>query len=284
MKFVSFKNEQGHGFGVIEGDQVVDLSRQFPNASTLRQLIASVSLTEVRRRMSEAPRLQLTDAELLPPIVDAGKIFCVGVNYADHRAETGRTEIAHPTIFTRFNDTHVGHGSELRMPRGSASFDYEGELAIVIGTAGTHISEENAWQHVFGFSVYNDGTEREWQRHSNQWIPGKNLVESGAFGPWLVTVDEVPDIANERLVTRVDGEERQNAKLGEMIFGIPALIHYISGFSPLDAGDVIVTGTPGGVGMARTPPTYLKVGQRVEVEITGVGVLSNVVGFDGGAA
>jgi 2-keto-4-pentenoate hydratase/2-oxohepta-3-ene-1,7-dioic acid hydratase in catechol pathway len=283
MRLVSYSTRAGQGFGAVVGDEIAELAGLAP-ARTIRELIADVPIDLVSDAITHARRIALDSVALLPPVGDPAKIFCVGVNYADHRAETGRAVAEHPTVFTRFSDTHVGHRTPLEKPPGSEAFDYEGELVVVVGMPGFRIEQAQAWGHVFGYSVYNDATERTWQRHTNQWIPGKNFVRSGGFGPWVVTADEVPDITQQQLVTRVDGEVRQRASIANMIFDIPELISYISTFAPLVPGDLIVTGTPGGVGMAMTPPGYLRAGNVVEVSISGVGTLSNPVRDGSGRA
>lgn len=214
---------------------------------------------------------------LLPPITNPDKILCVGVNYDDHRKETGRDKSEKPVIFTRFADTQVGHGSALVRPRSSERFDYEGELAVVIGRPGRHIPESAALAHIAGYACYNDGSVRDWQRHTHQFTPGKNFPGSGGFGPWLVTADEVPDPFALTLTTRLNGQEVQKATTDLMIFDLKQLIAYISGFTKLNPGDVIITGTPGGVGDKRNPPLYMKPGDVAEVEISGIGLLRNPV-------
>jgi 2-keto-4-pentenoate hydratase/2-oxohepta-3-ene-1,7-dioic acid hydratase in catechol pathway len=201
----------------------------------------------------------------------------VGLNYETHRRETGRPEEAHPTIFLRLADSQVAHKAELLRPRVSQALDYEGELAVIIGKAGRYVDEHEAMAHVAGYACYNDATLRDWQRHTHQFTPGKNFPQTGAFGPWMVTADEIEDPAALLLVTRVNSEVVQSASLSQLIFTIPRLIAYCSSFTPLTPGDVIATGTPGGVGFKRTPPLYLKPGDRVEVEISQVGRLENGV-------
>jgi 2-keto-4-pentenoate hydratase/2-oxohepta-3-ene-1,7-dioic acid hydratase in catechol pathway len=219
----------------------------------------------------------LDEVTFLPPVTNPGKIICVGVNYRTHREETGLKDGAQPTIFTRFADTQVGHNAAAIRPDATARFDYEGELAVIIGSTAHHVRPDDAWSHIAGVSVYNDFSVRDWQKHSTQWIPGKNFPGTGAFGPALVTVDELPAIETLSLTTRVNGEVRQHALVADLIFDIPTLIAYITTFTTLRPGDVIVTGTPGGVGQFMDPPTFLTAGDKVEVEITGVGILRNTV-------
>jgi 2-keto-4-pentenoate hydratase/2-oxohepta-3-ene-1,7-dioic acid hydratase in catechol pathway len=210
-------------------------------------------------------------------IPNPDKILCVGINYVDHQRETGRDKTEYPVLFTRFANTQVGHRQPLIRPRASEKFDFEGELAVVIGRSGRHIPESDALSYIAGYACYNDGSVRDWQRHTTQFTPGKNFVGTGAFGPWLVTADEATGVADAAISTRLDGEEVQRARTSELVFGIRELIHYISTFTELAPGDVISTGTPGGVGAARKPPLWMKPGDMVEVEIEGIGVLRNTV-------
>lgn len=211
-------------------------------------------------------------------IPNPDKIICVGLNYKSHIGETGRTSAEErPVIFTRFAGSQVGHLQPLVCPIESARFDYEGELAAIIGKGGRRISEDAALDHVAGYSIYNDASVRDWQLHTHQWAPGKNFVGTGAFGPWMVTRDEIPDPYEHSLTTRLNGEVMQDSSINLMIFNIQAVIAYVSTFAELLPGDVIVTGTPGGVGNARKPPIYMHDGDVVEVEITGIGTLRNPV-------
>jgi 2-keto-4-pentenoate hydratase/2-oxohepta-3-ene-1,7-dioic acid hydratase in catechol pathway len=199
------------------------------------------------------------------------------LNYEMHRKETGRAEVEHPTIFMRFANTQIGDGAPIVCPRVSRDLDFEGELAVIIGRPGRYIQRKHAMEHVAGFACYNDVSVRDWQRHTSQFTPGKNFPATGPFGPWMVTPDEVGPLAKLRIVTRLNGEIMQQATLGDMIFDIPRIIEYCSSFTPLSAGDVIATGTPGGVGSRRVPPLWMKPGDVVEVEIERVGLLRNRV-------
>lgn len=278
MKLTSFKTPAGQSWGVIEGDDILDvgalLSHEYPD---LRSVIAAEGYSMVRSAQLRAPRHSIAEIVSLPPISEPGKILCVGLNYETHRKETGRAEAAHPTIFTRFADTQIGHGANIMRPRVSQELDYEGELAIVIGRGGRYISAEAAMEHVAAYACYNDATVRDWQRHTHQFTPGKNFPGTGAFGPFLVTADSIPDYRTLHLTTRLNGEVVQDAGLDQLIFPIPTLIAYCSAFTPLAPGDVIVTGTPGGVGAKRTPPLWMKPGDTVEVDIRGLGTLTNRV-------
>ena len=278
MKFVSFVAPGGASFGIAEGAEIADLGAAFQGRfPDLKSLIASGDLAQAAPVAAEAPRVALETVKLLPVIPNPGKIFCVGHNYDSHRRETGRDKTAHPSIFLRFADSQTGHGQPLMMPAVSTMLDYEGELALVIGKAGRAIAEDYALSHVAGYACYNDGSVRDWQWHTSQFAPGKNFPQTGAFGPWMVSADEIPDPSALSVTTRVNGEVVQSQPTADMIFSVPVIIAYVSGFTPLSPGDVIVTGTPGGVGAKRQPPRWLNEGDLVEVEIPGVGLLANRV-------
>ena len=210
-------------------------------------------------------------------IVDPDKIICVGMNYRDHVVEVGRTVTEQPSLFASFAGSQVGHLQPMVKPHVSDQFDYEGEVAVVIGKAGRHIREADALHHVAGYAAYNEGSVRDWQRHTTQFLAGKTFARTGAFGPWLVTTDEIPDPTQLTLETRLNGAIVQSATTDQLITSIPELIAYCSTILPLLPGDVIVSGTPGGVGSKRNPPLFLKPGDIVEVEVSGVGVLRNPV-------
>ncbi len=278
MKLASFSSAHGISWGVIDGQEVVDVGAVLRgHLPDLLSAIRAGSMTDVAAARATAARIPLSEITWLPVIPNPGKILCVGLNYETHRKETGRSEVEHPTIFTRFANSQTGHLCPLPRPRVSTDFDYEGELAIIIGTPGRYIARADAMAHIAGFACYNDGSVRDFQRHTHQFTPGKNFPETGAFGPWMVTPDEMGEIGPQRLQTRVNGEVVQDALLSQMIFDLPRQIEYCSSFTRLEPGDVIVTGTPGGVGSKRTPPLWLKPGDTVEVEIDGVGLLRNPV-------
>jgi 2-keto-4-pentenoate hydratase/2-oxohepta-3-ene-1,7-dioic acid hydratase in catechol pathway len=222
----------------------------------------------------------LSEIKFLPVITDPGKIVCVGLNYQEHVHETGRSDSEKPALFLRTAVSQTAHLAPMIKPKASDRFDYEGELALVIGKPGRHIKAEQALTHIAGYSCYNDGSVRDWQRHTHQWTPGKNFDATGSFGPYLVLPDAIGERQNTWLTTRVNGNEVQKANLAQMIFTIEEIIVYVSGFTKLETGDVIVTGTPGGVGDRRQPPLYLFPGDRVEVEITGVGLLENTIALE----
>lgn len=273
MKWLSFIAREGRpSYGVLDGDSVLDLGALRGAAPDLKTALARGEL----QANAGAERRRLQDLVLLPPIPNPGKILCVGHNYEEHRKETGRAKADFPSIFTRFADTLIAHEAPLLLPRASSQLDFEGELAVVIGSGGRAIAEADAFEHVAGYACFNDASLRDWQWHTTQFIPGKNFPGTGAFGPFLVSRDEV-EPSSLRVTTRLNGNVMQDQPVSEMLFPIPKLIAYISRFTPLSPGDVIATGTPGGVGAKRQPPVWMKAGDRVEVSIGPVGTLSNVV-------
>ncbi|SEQ60001.1 fumarylacetoacetate hydrolase family protein [Thalassovita taeanensis] len=226
----------------------------------------------------DAPLVPSGDFTYLPVVQNPGKIICVGLNYSDHAAEGGMEVPEFPTIFARFASGLVGHGADLLIPPESDKFDYEGELAVVIGTGGRRISKERALDHVAGYSIFNDASVRDFQLRTPQWTLGKNFDHTGAFGPCLVTPDDLPAGATGlKIETRLNGEVVQSSNTGKLIFDVATLIHDLSIAMTLSAGDVIITGTPAGVGAVRTPPLWMKPGDLCEVEIEGLGVLANPV-------
>jgi 2-keto-4-pentenoate hydratase/2-oxohepta-3-ene-1,7-dioic acid hydratase in catechol pathway len=279
MKLISFLNKNIASYGIVQGEAVLDLTPVLgAQAPDLKSLIAKNLVSAAADAAKKGTfNLKLADLTLLPPIPNPGKIFCVGLNYADHVRETGRELTEKAAIFTRFPDSQVGHGQALVRPPESVRFDYEGEIAIVIGQGGRRIKEADAWNHIAGYSCYNEGSIRDWQNFTTQWIAGKNWWHSGSFGPWLVTSDEIKPDQKMTLTTKLNGVELQRATTDMMIHSIPSQIAYISTFTPLEAGDVIVTGTPGGVGNKRTPPLYMKAGDTVEIEVDAVGILRNTI-------
>ena len=279
MRLMSFEKNGRPGFGIVVGDGVVDAGRRLAGSPrTLRDALLLGSLPELRRLVAEKPDFALTDVAFAPVIDDpAAKLLCVGVNYMPHIKEMGRERPSHPVLFVRFHDSIVGHGQPLLLPLSSVQFDYEGELAVVIGKRARRVRKEQALDYVAGYACFNDGSLRDYQRHSQQFTPGKNFHHSGAFGPWLVTSDELPDPRKLTLTTRLNGQVVQHESVAELCFDVPQLIEYCSTWSELQPGDVIVTGTPGGVGAGRTPPLWMKNGDNVEVEISGIGVLRNKV-------
>jgi 2-keto-4-pentenoate hydratase/2-oxohepta-3-ene-1,7-dioic acid hydratase in catechol pathway len=284
MRFASYSRNDTPSFGAVVGNELHDLGGI---ATSLKDGLAGGTDALVARAgevvASGAAPVPLAEVTFLPVIPQPAKIVCIGVNYLDHREETRRAEASYPTVFFRFADTQIGHEQPAIKPAQSDMFDYEGELAVIIGRRSRAVAEADAMTAIAGYSCYNDLSVRDWQRHTSQWGPGKNFPGTGGFGPWLVTPEEVPDPAALRLTTRVNGEERQRADVSDLLFSIPQLIAYVTAFTTLDAGDVLVTGTPGGVGLFRDPPTFLRDGDVVEVEISDVGTLRNVVREPGDA-
>jgi 2-keto-4-pentenoate hydratase/2-oxohepta-3-ene-1,7-dioic acid hydratase in catechol pathway len=281
MRVVTFERSSTPSYGLLNDDSIIDVgSRLGSRYPDLRSVLAAGALGELDKARKGAPAFNIKDVRFLPVIPHPEKILCVGLNYVSHRTETKRPETEHPSIFTRFADTQVGHQAPVLRPSFSTRFDYEGELALIIGRGGRHIAEQDVDAHIAGYSCYNDVSVRDWQRHTAQWTPGKNFPNTGAFGPALVTPDEIPDLGACTLTTRLNGQVMQQAPISDLIFTIPVIVSYISKFTPLYPGDVIATGTPGGVGDRREPPVYMKDGDIVEVEIDRIGLLRNVVQTD----
>jgi 2-keto-4-pentenoate hydratase/2-oxohepta-3-ene-1,7-dioic acid hydratase in catechol pathway len=276
MKFASFTINNAVSWGSVEGDAIADLGALLSERfADLKSAIAANALAEAAASAAKAKRYSLSDITWLPVIPNPDKILCIGLNYEMHRKETGRAEVENPTVFGRFANSQTGHLTDIIRPRVSTDLDFEGELAVVIGKAGRHIRRLDAWAHIAGYACYNEGSVRDFQRHTHQYTPGKNFPSTGAFGPWLVTADEIDDPGPLRLQTRLNGDVVQDATINQMIFDIPRQIEYCSTFTRLEPGDVIATGTPGGVGSRRNPPLWMKPGDIVEVEIDRIGLLRN---------
>jgi len=277
MRLTSIQLDGRPVYGYIDNDDIIIPGDDFlAGVPTLAHLLASGAAASLPALAPQA-RVALADAVFDPLIPQPGKIFCVGINFRAHMAEMGRPEPDYPWLFTRFADSQVGHGQPLMAPSASGQFDFEGELAVVIGKAAHHVSAEQALSHVAGYTCFMDGSLRDFQRHTPQFTPGKNFYQSGAFGPWLVTADEIPDPSVLNLQTRLNGEVMQRAPINDLKFDVPHLIEYISSFCVLQPGDVISTGTPGGVGFARDPQVWLRPGDALEVEVDGIGTLRNPV-------
>ncbi len=279
MFFTSFELEGRASWGRVEESRLSDLGNALgPGAADLKQALSRFDVLELVGAAAVIPcNVPVDRVRFLPVVPQPDKIFCVGLNYRAHVKETGREMPRRPGLFARFGVSQVGHGQPLVRPRESLCFDFEGELAVVIGRRGRRIREADALKHVAGYSCFNDGSIRDWQAHSTQFTAGKNFMAAGSFGPWLATRDVIPDPAALELTTRLNGQVMQHAPVSDLIFGVPALIAYVSTFTALAPGDVIVTGTPGGVGMAREPRVWLQPGDVLEVEIPGIGVLRNPV-------
>lgn len=281
MKFVSFMRNGHPSWGCVDDLALFDLGEryggQFPD---LKSYIAAGMPGHVISDIGDAD-FALTDVELAPVIPSPDKIVLAAINYREEDTDPDKLP-AYPVLFLRLPSSQIGHGAPLIQPRSSQKLDFEGELAVIIGKSGRHISAEQALGHVAGYSIYNDASVRDWQKHSHQFTPGKNFVGTGAFGPWMVRPEDLPSIETGiALTTRVNGVEKQRTDTSRMIFDIPYLISYISTFAPLQAGDVIVTGTCTGFGTTRDPKEFLTPGDVVDVEIEGIGVLSNAVEAEG---
>lgn len=285
MRWASWSASGRNSYGAVVGDRVIDLGRSLGSSHpTLRAAIADGVLERLAGELASTQAdCELSEVKLLPPIIDPDKIICIGLNYRAHAAEGGFKIPEYPQLFSRLTNTLVAHGAPMIRPKISGDFDYEGELAIVIGRPGRHITAKDALEHVFGYACFNDGSIRDIQfKHS--LTAGKNFPSTGGFGPWIVTADEIPEPAQLTLTTRVNGVQLQHRGIDDMIFDVPAIIAYVSSWTPLVPGDVIATGTPEGVGFARKPPLWLKPGDTVEVEISRIGTLRNPIEAENGRA
>jgi 2-keto-4-pentenoate hydratase/2-oxohepta-3-ene-1,7-dioic acid hydratase in catechol pathway len=279
MKFASYNYQGRDSYGLVDDKGVFDAVQAGAKfGATLKDAIAGKQLEEIGRLAAASDkRIALADIAFLPVITAPDKILCIGINYLSHVKETGREIPKYPMIFSRWADSQIGHDQAIIRPQASTKLDFEGELAVIIGRAGRHIKAADAFDHVAGYSCYNDGSVRDWQKHTIQFVPGKNFPATGGFGPWLVTPEEVGDPSLLSLVTRLNGEVVQDGKIDDLIFTIPMLIEYCSTFTELRPGDVIITGTTGGVGAFREPPLWMKHGDVVEVEISKIGKLVNSI-------
>jgi 2-keto-4-pentenoate hydratase/2-oxohepta-3-ene-1,7-dioic acid hydratase in catechol pathway len=271
MKLLSFAADGKEWFGALRDGGVVTLNNKVAQPN-LRAALAAGALESMRDVLQRAaPDRHLEDIKFLPVILQPGKILCAGINYRSHAAEMARELPKQPSMFIRFADTLIGHGGELIRPKVSDHFDFEGELALVIGKGGRHIPAERALEHVAGYTCFVDGSVRDYQKFSV--TSGKNFPGTGPLGPWLVTTDEIPDPGRLTLTTRLNGKEVQRSPTDLLIYSIAQIIAFCSDFTALAPGDVISTGTPEGVGHSRKPPLWMKPGDMLEVEITGIGVL-----------
>ena len=277
MRIVSYETAEGASFGLVSGKGIIDVRRRLGLRYVDVRTVLEVGALELLAAQAGAePDVALSDVAFLPAVPGERKVLCVGLNYRAHVAESAGREVPeNPRIFARLADTVIGHGAPMWRPRNSEQFDYEGELAVVIGKPGRHIPAARALEHVAAYTCFNDGSVRDFQKHSV--TAGKNFPRTGPLGPWLVTADEIPDPAALTLTTRVNGQTMQSAGTEDMILTVQELIAYVSAFTPLAPGDVMATGTPEGVAHARRPPPWLKPGDVVEVEIGGIGTLRNPV-------
>lgn len=286
MKLSTYRHAGRDSVGLVVDDAVFEVSSLRADApGSMKELLGWLAanpgaLDDVD--LTQAPAVPVRDVDFLPVVPDPHAIWCAALTYLSHVNEApGRTAPEYPSFFLRVANSQIGHRAGLVRPRCSELLDYEGELAVVIGRRGRHIPQERAHEYIAGYSCYNDGSVRDWQRHTTQITPGKNFSSTGAFGPWLVTGDEFGDPYEHRLQTRVNGEVVQSAMISELLFPVEYMVHYLSTICELEVGDVIVTGTCGGVGLRRDPPFFLSPGDTVEVDIDGIGVLSNHVVDEG---
>jgi len=270
MKLASYRADGTEAYGVVKDDGIVTMSGRF--GRTLREALAGGLLPRIREAAAgAAPDRKLSGITFLPVITDPQRIACAGINYRSHASETGRDIPKQPSMFLRLADTLVGHEGEMIRPTVSTQFDYEGELAVIIGKGGRHIPIDRALDHVAGYTCFVDGSVRDYQKFSV--TSGKNFPGTGPLGPWMVTVDDIPDPTRLTLVTRLNGREMQRSGTDLLIYSIPHIVAFCSDFTTLAPGDVIATGTPEGVGHRRNPQVWMKPGDVLEVEISGIGVL-----------
>ncbi len=285
MRFVSYRDGVTPGWGVLVSESDVVDSRQLGSQlpTTLREFIALSAtqpglLAEVKTRAAAAKPTRLDAVTLAPCVPQPGKIICLGVNYYDHAKEGGNAIADYPAFFLRCETSLLAHGAPLQVPAISDKLDFEAELALVIGQRTRFVSEADALKAVFGYACFNDASLRDYQRRTTQWTIGKNFDATGGFGPSLVTPDELPPgCTGLRIQSRLNGQVMQNANTTDMVFGVARTISLLSEAMTLEPGDVLVMGTPGGVGYARTPPVWMKAGDTIEIDIEGVGILSNPV-------
>lgn len=284
MRLVTFQGTAGPVIGVRDGEDIIDLSKADPSLP-----IDMVGLLEAgddglakakaaAAAAGDDARVKMSSVKLLPPIPRPGKIICIGRNYAAHAAEGGAETPTYPEIFYRGPTTLIAHGDPIIRPKCSDKLDYEAELVVVIGKKARHVAEQDAGSVIAGYSMFNEGTLRDYQRKSSQWTIGKNFDNTGPFGPDIVTADEVPEGAKGlRIQSRLNGQIMQDANTDDLVFTIHNLIYRLTECMTLEPGDIIVSGTPAGVGYARTPPVFMKPGDVIEVEVDGLGVLSNTI-------
>jgi 2-keto-4-pentenoate hydratase/2-oxohepta-3-ene-1,7-dioic acid hydratase in catechol pathway len=282
MRVGVYRDAAGRGMAIVDANGVhrglCESDAGYPGGIEALIGLDAAGLAAVAATLAAGTPIDPAAVEWLPPLARPGKIVCVGLNYADHTAESGFQQPDYPTLFARFATTLVGHGAPVVRPRVSEQFDYEGELVAIIGKGGRHIPRETALDHVFGWSIFNDVSVRDYQFKSPQWTMGKNFDATGAFGPLLVTADELPPGGRGlTLETRLNGTVVQHASTDDLIFDVASLIAVVSEGITLEPGDLIVTGTPSGVGAARKPPLWMKPGDLCEVEIEGLGILANRV-------
>lgn len=273
MKIVRYSRNGQTGWGICQDSPAVVTPLVHTIASFPEMLVLEKGQLSNLAAKYAAEQLPLAELSLLPPVTPANKIFCVGFNYGRHAVEAGRELPSKPSLFLRHYDSFVGAGEAVIKPRLSDQFDYEGELVIVIGKGGRHIAEADAKAHVAGYTCMAENSVRDFQKHATQVTAGKNFSRSGAIGPWITPVEDVPYPPKLQVATRLNGKEVQNGNTDEFVFSVAFLVSYISQFAELKPGDLIATGTPAGIGMKRNPPLYLRAGDELEVEIEMIGTL-----------
>lgn len=281
MRYVTYEKNDETRLGVVIGEEVIDIVSAVPDAPrTMMELIQAddAMRDKIGKAAGNAPRVALADCRLLAPISNPGKVICLGLNYAEHAKEGGHAVPDYPSLFLRATTSLIGPGDPMIVPSCSRFLDYEAELAIVVGKRCRHVREDDAHKVVFGYTVFNDGSIRDYQRRTQQWTAGKNFDDTGALGPWIVSADEVPaNAAGLGIRTRLNGQVMQDSNTNHMIFSVYRTIAILSEFMTLEPGDIIASGTPNGVGHARTPPVWMKAGDTVEVEVDGIGILRNPI-------
>ena len=276
MRLARVTKDGRTGLASRSGDQVT--ASFDTGVADLDAHIAAGTLADAGAKAAAGETVDQASLTFLPPVVRPSKIICLGLNYRDHAEEAGLGIPEFPVLFARFPSSLIGHGAPIILPKVSSQLDWEAELVVVLGKGGKHIAEADALDHVAGYSVFNDASIRDYQLKTPQWTAGKNFDDTGAFGPWLVTPDELPaGAAGLKIECRLDGQIMQSSNTSNLIFNVANTIHLLSTFMTLEAGDVLVMGTPGGIGLARKPPVFMTAGQVCEVEIEGVGLLSNPI-------
>ena len=277
MRLASFTVSGRPGYGIITDSGAIDLSRHLgASFPTLQSAIAGDAMARMAEFADAKPDIELSKLVFDLPIPEPSKIICIGRNYRAHVAEGSGKIPEQPSVFIRTVESFVPHDGAMVRPKASTHFDYEGELALVIGRTGRHIAKADALKHVFGYTCLNEGSIRDFQ-FTHSLTVGKNFWHSGSIGPWIVTSDEIPDPTQLMLTTRLNGSQLQHAKTDGLIYDIPFIISYLSVVLPLNPGDIIATGTPEGVGFPRKPPLFMKAGDTVEVDISGIGTLRNSI-------
>jgi len=278
MRFASFRSGEISGYGTVKDGVIRAVPKEFRTVyPDLKSVIAAEKLAEAAEVAASGEPLDTNTIRFEPVIPNPGKILGIGMNYLAHIKEMGREPPKYPALFVRFPDSLVGHRQPVIRPAASTQYDFEGELAVIIGRTGRHIRAGQAFDYVAGYACFLDGSVRDYQRHTSQFVAGKNFYRSGAFGPWLVTTDQIPDPTILSLRTRINGEVLQQGKVSDLYIKIEDLIEYVSTICQLNPGDVIATGTPGGVGAARDPQRWLEPGDTIEIDIDGIGILENRV-------